>query len=178
MGKKTLKTVKAYRKWKWGSRALRAGTFICPLTPATVLTAVKWEEWFGKSGLSLPFGFACLIVAVVSAIVGIMNSDTVFKKADIALLCVAGWFMVVGCTCLFLATLLTQMGMMFIYVGCGLVGSGVTVLVDKKVFKPNIDFYAGLISENKLDRKSKRRAQREEQARKDAEEDAKRQATE
>lgn len=174
--KPKLKTIQMYRRWNSGKWALLSGTFACPLVPATIITLINWEEWFNKSSISLPFGFATLLLTVVLAIVGVLKSETVFKKVDIALFCLAGFFMCIGLTCLFLASLFSQMGYMWLYVGAGLLGSGTCVVVEKKVFEPNIKFYKNLIDENCLDTKSKRRAKKEEQARKDAEEDAKRQA--
>lgn len=174
--KPKMKTVQMYKRWNVGKWALLSGTFAFPLVPATIITIVNWEEWFNKSSISLPYGFATLILTVILAIIGILNSETVFKKVDIALFCLAGFFMCIGLTCLFLASLFSQLGFMWLYVGAGLLGSGVSVVVEKKVFEPNIEFYKKLIDENCLDEKSKRRKAKEEQARKDAEEDAKWQA--
>lgn len=177
MGKKPkYKTVQSYNKWRNGKYALLAGTFASPIIPATVVTAINWNEWFSKSSLSLPFGFACLILAVVMAILGILKSNVVFKKADVALFCLAGFFAVIGLSCLFLASLFTQIGMMWLYVAGGLLGSGTCLAVEKYKIEPNVVYYKKLIEENCLDAKSKRQKAREEQARKDAEEDAKRQA--
>lgn len=170
------KTVQMYHRWNAGKWALLSGTFACPILPATIVTLINWEEWFNKSSISLPFGFATLLLTVVLAILGVLKSDVVFKKADIALFCLSGFFMCIGLTCLFLASLFSQMGYMWLYVGSGLLGSGTCVVVEKKVFEPNIELYKKLIAENCLDAKSKRKAKKEEQARKDAEEDAKRQA--
>lgn len=176
--KPKLKTVSQYRKWKAGKIALMSGTIACPVGTASIVTLVNWEEWFNKSSISLPFGFASLLLTIILAILGVLKSGVVFKKADVALFCLAGFFMCVGCTCLFLASLFSQMGYMWLYVGGSLCGSGLCVLVEKKAVEPNVVFYRGLIDANHLDAKSKRRQKREEQARKDAEEDASRQAVE
>lgn len=174
--KPKLKTISMYRRWSFGKYALFTGAFLCPVIPAAVVTGINWDEWFNNSSISLPFGFACLILTVIFAIFGILKSDVIFKKHDIALFVLGGFFACVGFTCLFLANLSAQIGYMWIYVSLGLLGSGVCVVVENKVFEPNIIMYKKLISENCLDVKSKRAKKREEQARRDAELDAQHQA--
>lgn len=174
--KPKLKTVQMYHRWNAGKWALLSGTIACPIVPATIVTLINWEEWFDKASASLPFGFASLILTVILAIVGVLKSGAIFKKIDVAIFCLAGFFMCIGFTCLFLASLFTQMGFMWLYVGAGLLGSGVCVVVERHIVEPNIKLYKGLIEENCLDEKSKRKKKREEQARKDAELDAQRQA--
>lgn len=174
--KPKLKTVQMYQRWRNGKYALLAGAVASPLLPATIVTIINWEEWFQKSSISLPFGFASLILTVIVAILGMLKSEVIFKKADIALFFLAGLFMCVGLTCLFLASLFTQMGWMWMYVGGGLLASATEVVVERRVIEPNVQFYKALIEENCLDEKSKRRKKKEEQARKDAELDAQRQA--
>ncbi len=164
-------------RWRAGKWALNAGVIASPLVPSAVVLGINWDEWFNKAGISLPFGFACLILTVVSAIVVILNSNTILKKIDIALYIMGGVFLLIGITDLFLASLFTTMGKMWIIAGCGLLGSGTCNIVNKKVIEPNLQFYNKLIEDNCLDAKSKRKKKKEEQARKDAEEDAKRQAT-
>lgn len=173
-----LKTVQSLRTWQKVKAGLVTGAFVCPVAPATVLASIKWSEWYAKTSSSLPFGFAMLIVAVILAIIGVFKSEVVFKKADIALLCLAGWFLVIGLSFMFLANLIYEMGQMWLGVGFGLLASSGYVFAEKKFVEPNVAFYQKLIEENCLDSKSKKRAKREEQARKDAEEDAKRQASE
>lgn len=176
--KPKLKTVQMYHRWNAGKYALFTGTFACPVIPASIVTAVNWDEWFGQASYSLPFGFSCALVAVIVAILGVLGSDTVIKKKDIMLVWIATLLALIGASCLFLANLLLQMGWMWIYTGGGLLGSAICVSVEKNVVEPNVKMYKDLIAKNCLDAKSKRQRKREEQARKDAEEDAMRQAVE
>lgn len=172
------KTIKARNKYRAIKAGMITGIFASPLVPASVIIGVNWDEWFNKAGASLPMGFACLLLTVATAIVGILKSNVIFKKVDIALYSLAGFFLLIGITNLFLASLFVTMGKMWIFVGCGLIGSGGFYTVNQKVVEPNLKMYNDLIKENCLDAKSKRQAKREEQARKDAEEDAKRVAFE
>ncbi len=174
--KEKSKTLTTYKRLKGAKYGLYAGTFACPLIPATIVTAVNWEEWFNKSGMSLPLGFACLMLSVVIAVVGVLKSETVFSKIDVALYCLAGFVACVGLSCMFLASLFTQMGAMWLYTASGILGSGVCITVENRAIEPELKFYKGLIEENCLDYKSKKRKEREERARAEAEAEARRQA--
>lgn len=172
------KTIQEYKKWnraKWG---LYAGMWASPLVPAGTMTIINWDEWFAKSGVSLPFGFASLLVTTILSIVLIWKKDEIVNKAVSCIFYIAVLFVFFGATFLFLASLYQMVGYMFLATAGGLVASGVSDQVNKSLVKPNLEFYQKLIAENHLDAKSKRQLKREEQARKDAEEDAKRQAVE
>ena len=151
------KTVSAYNKWRTAKVSLFVGAFACPVVPASIMTLVNWEEWFEKSSFSLPFGFASLLVTVVLAVIGIMRSDTIFKKTDIALFFLGGLFMCIGITCLFLASLFEQIGYMWIATGAGILGSAVCVITEQKVVEPNIELYSGLVDEYTLSTRAKKK---------------------
>ena len=164
------KTLSSYRGLKVGKVALYTGVFACPITPATIITLINWEEWFAKSDKSLPFGFASLLVTVVVAIVGAIKSDTVLKKVDIALYYLGGLLMCIGITCLFFASLLSQMGYMWLYTGAGVLASGACLTVEKKVVSPSLQFYKGLVEENFVDKKTRKKQEKIERAKKEAQE--------
>ena len=117
--KKKGKTLTTYHKYKALKVGLDVSTFVLPIVPATVVTAVNWEEWFSKSSASLPFGFACLLLTVIAAIIGVLKSDVVFKKADIALYFIAGLFALIGLTSMFLASLFNESGYLWLYTASG-----------------------------------------------------------
>lgn len=167
--KKKSKTVSSYRKWKTAKVCLFAGAITCPIVPASIVTMINWEEWFQKSSHSLPFGFAFLLLTVVFAVVGIINSGTIFKKADVALFFLGGLFMCIGITSLFLAKLFEQMGFMWLYTGGGIIGSGLCVVSENKFVEPNIELYSGLVDEFILSKKAKRKQARIARARAEAE---------
>lgn len=166
-----LKTVQEYKKWNGAKWGLYAGMWASPVIPASIMTAINWDEWFAKSGVSLPFGFSMLLVSTLLAIVLIWKKDDIMNKAISAVFYLALLFACLGGTMLFLASLYTQVGYMFLLTAGGLVVSGVSDQINKTLVKPNVDYYKELIANNQLDAKSKRRAEREEQARRDAEED-------
>ena len=180
MAKKELpKTVIAYRKWnaaKWG---LYAGMFAAPVIPASIMTAINWNEWFAQSGVSLPLGFASLLVSTVLSIIGIWKKDDITNKAVSAVYYLALIFVCFGATFLFLANIFSQVGYMFLLTAGGLAVGGTSDQVNKSLVKPRVEEYKKLIEENALDERAKKKAERKAQAKLDAEKELKeRQATE
>jgi len=166
--KQKSKTLSTYKKLKATDVGLKVGTFVLPIVPAVVLTGVKWDEWWGKANVSLPFGFACLLLTVVSAVLGIMKSDTIIKKKDIGLFYLTITFCLIGITCLFLASLFSQIGYMFLYTAAGLLASATGNIVDEKVIKPKRDFYKKLVEDNALDPKSRKKLEKQRRAEEEA----------
>lgn len=170
------KTLSTYKKLKHGNRALKVGVIATPLLPASIITGINWNEWFAQSGFSLPLGLGSLLVTTLLAILCLVKSDTVIKKKDTALIFLACLFLCLGVTNLFLASLFTQLGYMFIYTACGLAGSFGEYEVSKRIMDPKIEEYKKLVEENCLDTKSQKRKERKEQALRDREELAKQEA--
>lgn len=172
-------TVKAYKKWKTARAGLYAATFSSPLLPATVMTIVNWDEWFAKSGVSLPLGFASLLVSTVLSIIGIWKKDDLTNKAVSAVYYLALVFVGFAASFLFLANLMAQVGYMFLATAGGLIAGASADQVNKSLVKPRIKEYRELIDANGLDTRAKKKIERKQQAKLEAErEEKERQATE
>ena len=172
-------TVKAYKKWKVAAVGLTIGTFASPLLPATLMTAINWDEWFAKSGVSLPFGFSALVVSTVLSIVGIWKKDSLVNKTVSAVFYLSIVFMFFGVAFLFLANLMSQVGYMFLATAGGLAVGASADQVNRSLARPMVKEYRKLIDRNALDPNAKKKAERKKQAREDAEnEEKERQATE
>ena len=172
------KTVSTYKKWnaaKWG---LFAGQFAAPVVPAAVMTAVNWEEWFAKSGHSLPLGFASLLVTVILAVVGLWKKNEIVEKSVSIVFYLSLLFFMIGVTCCFLASLFSQVGYMFMATGGGLLASGICDQVNKSIVNERVNEYRKLIDDNNLDYKAKHRQERIDRARREAEEEARKRAIE
>jgi len=177
--KKKTQTLIEYQKWnraKWG---LWAGMFSAPLIPATIMTAVNWDEWFAKSGISLPMGFALLLVSTLLSVLGMWKRDELINKKVSFVFYLCGLFLTFGASFLFLANLMAQVVYMFLATAGGLAISGTADQFNKSLVIPNVEDYKKLVEENGLDERSKKKQQRKEQAKKDAElEEKERQAVE
>lgn len=166
--KPKLRTVTLYHRWQAGSLGLKAGAVMAPLVPASIVTAINWDEWFANTSMTLPFGFASLMSATIIGVVSVIFSGEIVKRKDIILLILAGIFACLGIADLFLAKLIYKMGLMMIYTACGLVGSFGLILWDKIGVQPVVAQYKQLVDQNYLVKKSQKKKLREEQARMDS----------
>ncbi len=179
MKKKVSPTIKSYRKWSTAKWSLYGATFAAPVVPATVMTIVNWDEWFAQSGPSLPLGFVSLLVSTLLSIIGIWKKDDIANKAISAIYYIALLFVCFGATFLFLSSLFSQVGYMFMATAAGLVASGTADQVNKSLVKPRVEEYKELIDKNALDERARKKQQRIAQAKLDAEnEEKERQAIE
>ena len=173
MKKQKSTTIRSYQKWNAAKWCLYAGMFASPCVPATAMTIINWDEWFAQSGISLPFGFASLLVSTLLSIILIWKKDDITNKTVSVVYYLAIIFVFFGAALLFLAKLFSQVGYMFLATAGGLIASGTADQINKSAVKPNVDYYKTLISKNRLDKRSKRLAEIDEQARKDGLEERK-----
>lgn len=166
--KKERTTLSTYKMLKSSQVGLKTIVLAAPFIPATVITGINWNEWFETCGASLPLGFASLMVTVFIALLGVLKSDTVLKKKDIALYYLCTLLVFLGATNLFLASLFSSLGWMFVFTAAGVLASAVTNTVNNRVLTPSVEFYKGLVEENQLDKKSQKRAQKKQKAQEEA----------
>jgi len=176
--KKEKTTLQQYKKYKRIDKSLKAGVIATPTMPLIIMTAVNWESWFGKAGISLPIGFTALLGATVGAIIAILRSDTIFKKKELVLLSLGLIFCVLGLVDMWLASLIHQLGVIMLSIGGSCVGSFVEFKVDEKLVQPRVAEYKELVETYALDPKSAAKKARKEKAKQEAEEKAKKEAEE
>lgn len=162
-------TISAYKKWKLTGSAFWLGKYLLPITPATVITAINWNDWFVDAGASLPMGFASLLISVLVTIISIAKKDDLVEKNVSSLFFIAGIMAVWAISFMFLANILQQMGQMLLFTVAGIVGGGITDQLDMKLAKPRIAEYKKLIEENGLDKRSQKKIVREQKAKEEAE---------
>lgn len=161
-------TERHYKNWKKAKVGLYIAQWSMPFIPATVITAVNWNDWFANQGLSLPFGFVSLLVSVLLSILAIYKRDDDAEKKISPIYSVAMILAVWGSTFLLLANIMDQMGFMFLATAGGVVGSATASQVNKSKIQPRIDEYRKLLDENVLDKKAQAKEQREIQAKEEA----------
>lgn len=171
--KTTLQKLNAYKGARVG---LYAGVFACPTVPAIVTTAINWNEWFGTAKQSLPLGFVTMLLTLVASVFAIIKSDTVLKKGTVSLFLIGLLFAMIGLSSMFLASLLQDVGILWLEAGAGIIGSATCYLIEKKAVEPQITFYQELVNTNGLDKKSLEKIKAKEKAKREAEERAKKEA--
>lgn len=167
--KTTLEKYKLWRNWDYG---LTAAKFAMPLVPFGVVLGLNWNDWVGDSaseGWSLGLGFGMLIVATVSAIIGIWKKDKLVNEKFSGVFYVAIVLAVIGFSFKLLATMINEMGNMFLYVSTGVIGSGIVDEVDKLAVVPKRAYYKELVEKNGLDKSSAKKIDEAEQAQREGE---------
>ncbi len=172
--KKTKTTLQKYKTWRNASYGLAASEFAMPLIPFGVVLGLNWSDWVGNSqseGWSIGVGFGMLIVATIMAMIGIWKKNDLINSKVSAVFYVAVVFAVVGFGLKLMASMINQLGDMFLYVALGIVGSGAVDQVNKAAIKPRMDFYSKLVKENGLTKTSAREMDDVAQAKKEGEEE-------
>lgn len=166
MAKKEKTTLQEYNKWKKIHYSFKYGKYLAPLIPATVITGINWNEWFNQQGLSLPFGFATLLIAILGSIFAYSKSENESNNNNVSPFFYIGAILaMLGISFALLANILSQMGLMFLFTVMGIFGGGGLDQFDRTLVVNNLAEYKGLVETNQLDKKSQKRAYREEKAR-------------
>ncbi len=166
-------TVEKYKYWRNWNVGLTAAKFAMPLIPFGTVLGLHWNQWVGNSaseGWSIGVGFGMLIVATISGIIGIWKKDELVNKAVSATFYVAIVLAIIGFAFKLMASMMNEMGDMFLYVASGVVGSGAIDQVNKSLVAPKAKYYKALVEENGLSRKSAQKIADEEQAKREGEE--------
>lgn len=170
---KKSKTLSAYRGWTALDYSLKASKYVAPLVPATVMTLVNWDEWFVKSGASLPFGFATLLIAVLLSVVAIAKKDKVVNEKISYIYFIGAILGVWAISFMFLANIFSQIGQMVLWTALGVTAGATADEVDMLLAKPRRAEYKELIETHHLSASAKKRQERKERARLEAENESK-----
>lgn len=174
----TIKTLKKYRNLKYG---LKAGTYASCLVPFGVILGVNWQEWFAKSdegSVSIGVGFGMLLVATISTIVCVMKRDEEFMKKFSPLLYAAVVCAMWAVAFMFLATVMNEMGKMFMYTAIGIASGAAIDETNRVVVCERYEIISKIAEENGLTKKGEFMKEALRQAKKDAAEKEQREATE
>lgn len=172
MSKTTLQTSKTLKRTHY---AVYFGKFLVPVIPALIVTGVNWDEWFNKQGVSLPFGIATMLIAILIAIYSYSKSENQANGNKISPFFFIGAILsIFACSFLLLANILSQMGLMFIYVIAGIFGAGALDQVDKSIITSRMKEYNELVDKYDLDERKLKKKQAKEERRKKAELEAQR----
>lgn len=166
-------TLQNYNSYKRLHRVMFYGKFALPIIPAIIVTGVNWDEWFTKQGVSMPFGIATMLIAILMAIYSYSKSENTANGNKVSPFFFIGIILsILACSFMLLASILNQMGLMFIYVVAGVFGAGAVDQVDKTLIKERVSEYKELVETNELDnrirKKNKAKQERKDKAIKEA----------
>lgn len=165
----TIKTLRKYKRIKYG---MKAGTYASCLVPFGAILGTHWEEWFAKQdegSISIGVGFGMLLVATISTIVCIMKRDEDFMKKFSPLLYVAILCAMWAVSFMFLSSIMTEAGTMFLYTAIGIASGGVIDQIDRVFVQERYDIMVKVAEDNGLTNKGAFMKQAMKQAKEDAE---------
>lgn len=167
--KKELTTIQLKRRWKALDYTLRISKYLLPCVPASIITAINWEEWFVNCGASLPFGFATLLISVIVTILAIYKGDEVVNAKVSKLFYLAVVLAVWAIAFMFLANIMQQIGQMILWTAVGVVVGATGDQVEKSYVSKVVTEYEQLIHDNCLSKEDKKKKERAEKAKAEAE---------
>lgn len=173
---KTLATYKRYRALKWG---LYSSVYALPLVPASVLTAINWDEWVAQTGnsWSLGLGFGSLLLSLLITILAVAKKDKFLKDLLSPVFYIALILGVWSVSFLLLSSILHNFGQMLLFTSLSLIVSGGADQVRTKLVEPQLSFYKDLVVTNKLNPKWEEKRKLKEERTRLATEEALREGT-
>lgn len=172
----TLQQRNRFRRLKYSMKMM---SYSLPLVPVFTMIGINWNEWFitAQDGLRVASGFLFLVVSTLFTYLSIAKKKKLLEKASafwnvsIIIIC---W----GITLLFLSNILSDLGMMLLYIGFGIIASACLDETETRLVEDKYQFYQKLVTDNGLDTKENKKKAKllkaQEQAKKEAEQEKER----
>ena len=163
------KTEKDLRKYKAIHYSLKAAPFATVMVPFGVELGVNWNKWFpqGQNNTYVAIGLSMSVLSTILSVLAIAKKDSDFMKKVGPFVTLAIGFMMWGAVCVFLSSVLMELGLLLIYAGCSIIGASIEDVVDKAVVKPRYLKLKAVADENGLTKSGEWELEVEEQAKKD-----------
>ena len=166
--RKRTKTERKYSALKITHGAILVGSYPLSAVPLAAYTGANWNNWLKMTNsFSLGWGFGTALLGMAITILGLFTCDKFFSKKLSKLIPVGVGILVIGGGFVLLAELHRILGYMFMCVGGGLAGGGVTFTLDELLVQPNLNRYKDELKDTKLDKEAEKRKKIRNQAIKD-----------
>lgn len=166
--KQLSETERQYKRWRNIHFALKTAPYPTVLCPFAIELGVNWQTWFlNTDSTSIGLGLAMAIVSTLASIFAIIKRDSETMKKIGPFISVGVAFLMWGAVCLFLASVLNELGKLLIFAGCGILGAAVEDAVDNQVVEEKYLYMKKLMDENGLSKKGEWQVNAEKQARTD-----------
>ena len=152
---KMTKTQKRLAGWKFLKGFMHGSKYVVAETPVTVMAIVEHNEWFNQSSTkaaSVSTGLGMFIVTVIVTLWCIVNKEKTFKKIS-PFITAAIYLIIFGGICLFLQSILFDLGMLLLFTGVGMVVAVVEDTVEKNAVQGRVDYWNGVLSDAGMNRK-------------------------
>ena len=155
---KKLTALKALDGFMIGSK------YVVAELPATIMVIVKHNDWFPTvtQTVSVSTGFSMFCITILVSLFCMARKEETYKKIS-PFLTAAIYLIIIGVICLFMASILSDLGWLCLYTGVGMVVAVVEDMVEKNVVKEKIKYWSSVLASAGLDTK-----ETDEKARKEA----------
>ncbi len=166
--RKRTKTEKKYSALKITHGAILVGSYPLSAVPLAAYTGANWNNWLQQTNsFSLGWGFGTALLGIFVTILGLFTCDKFFSKKLSKLIPVGVGILIIGGGFVLLAELYRILGYMFLCVGGGLCGGGITFTLDELIVQPKLNRYSEVLKGTTLDKEHKKKDKIREQAIKD-----------
>ena len=152
---KMTQTQKRLAGWKFLKGFMHGSKYVVAETPVTVMAIVEHNEWFNQSSTkaaSVSTGLGMFIVTVIVTLWCIVNKEKTFKKIS-GFITAAIYLVVFGGICLFLQSIIFDLGWLCIYTGAGMILAVVEDTVERNAVQKKVDYWNGVLSDAGMNRK-------------------------
>ena len=159
---KKTKTEKELAGWKFLRGFMHGSKYVVAETPVTVMALVEHEEWFTQSATkaaSISSGLAMFIITVIVTLWCIVNKEKTFKKIS-PFITAAIYLIVGGGICLFLQSILFELGMLFLFTGAGMLIAVAEDTVERNAVQGKIDELEKVLTAAGLNSKENRKKEK------------------
>lgn len=145
-------TEKAYRRYRNAHIALKIAPYPTAFTPFAIELAANWKTWFpeGQNNTSVAIGLCMAIMTTMLSVLAIAKKDSDLMKKVGPFVSVGLAFLAWGAVCIFLSSVLMELGKMLVFAGCGILGAAVEDTVDKQLVLPKYKFIKEEATKNGL----------------------------
>jgi len=150
-----LSTVRKYKTLRNVHYALKVAPYPTAIAPFAVQLGVNWNDWFPaeKDGTTVGIGLAMALMTTILSVLAIAKKDSDFMKKVGGFVSVGVAFLAWGAVCIFLASVLSELGKMLVFTGLGVLGAAIEESVDKTVVQPRYAFMKNVVDSNGLSKK-------------------------
>ena len=157
MSKKQPRKTKTQRKlagWKFLRGFMKGSKYVVAETPAAVMVAVNHKDWFPTvtQTVSVSTGFSMFCITILLSVFLIGKKSETYKKIS-PFLTAAIYLIIFGVICLFLSSILTDLGWLLLYTGIGMVVAVCEDTLERNAVSKKVEYWNGVLSEAGLNDK-------------------------
>lgn len=160
---KKTKTQKKLTAWKALRGFMIGSKYVVAELPATIMVIVQHNDWFPTvtQTVSVSTGFSMFCITILISVFCIAKKSDTYDKIS-PFITAAIYMVIVGVICLFMSSIINDLGWLCVYTGIGMIIAVVEDTLEKKVVKKKVDYWSGVLASAGLNvKETEDRARRE-----------------